>query len=167
MIFVLSIMAIEHQVASFKEQDKLEEGLLRTQDGSYVNIFRYGKNIDNYNWERFAQLDEQDKLKEGLIKFERTEDYVPIDNLGQIENDYCFVATAVYGNRNAPQVSTLREFRDSILMRSGLGRAFVDFYYSGAGRKTADFVREHLPSTIPVLRRGLDALVQRYSQQRK
>lgn len=166
MICVLSIMAIEHQVAPFKEQDKLEEGLLRTQDGSYVNISRYGKKIADY-WERFAKLDEQDKLKQGLIKIERIKDYVPIDNLGLIQNNDCFVATAVYGDKNAPQVQTLRDFRDNVLMRSAIGRAFVDFYYSGAGKKTADFVREHLPPTIPVLRKGLDAIVQKYSQQRK
>ena len=86
---------------------------------------------------------------------------------GILDGDPCFVATAVYGNVNAPQVQTLREFRDDVLMKNPIGRAFVDFYYSGTGKKTADFIREHLPSTIPVIRRGLDVLVERYSTQRK
>ena len=159
-------MAIEHQVVPFENQDKLEEGLLRTEDGSYVQISRYGKNIDDF-WERFSELDEQDKLKQGLIKIDRTGDYVSIDNLGQIENDDCFIATAVYGSRDAPQVRTLREFRDNVLMQSQTGRAFVDFYYSGTGKKTAEFIREHLPSTIPAIRKGLDVLVERYSTQRE
>ena len=91
--------------------------------------------------------------------------------LGPIEKflDYgeCFVATAVYGDKNAQQVQTLRELRDNVLMQSSIGRAFVDFYYSGAGKRTADFIIEHLPSAIPAIRRGLDILVERYSSQRK
>jgi hypothetical protein len=51
-------------------------------------------------------------------------------------------------------------------MRSAAGRALVDFYYSGAGRRTAGFVREHLPSAIPAIRKGLDALVEIYSAKR-
>ncbi|RJQ17604.1 hypothetical protein C4573_01340 [Candidatus Woesearchaeota archaeon] len=88
-------------------------------------------------------------------------------NTCKAENDACFVATAVYGDRNAPQVNALREFRDTVLMNSVAGRAFVDFYYSGVGKKTAGFIKKHLPSTIPAIRRGLDALVERYSAQRK
>jgi len=86
---------------------------------------------------------------------------------GIVEVDFCFVATAVYGDSNAPQVQTLREFRDRVLMESDIGRLLVDFYYSGAGRKTADFIKNHLPSTIPAIRRGLDFLVEKYSAQRK
>ena len=41
----------------------------------------------------------------------------------------CYIATAVYGSYSAPQVYTLRKFRDRVLMNSGAGRAFVKFYY--------------------------------------
>ena len=86
---------------------------------------------------------------------------------GILDGDPCFVATAVYGDNNAPQVQILREFRDKVLMESNIGRSFVNFYYSGAGRKTANFIKNQLPSTIPAIRRGLDLLVERYSAQRK
>ena len=88
-----------------------------------------------------------------------------IESEGAVED--CFVATAVYGDKNAPQVQTLRQFKDEILMQNEMGRAFVSFYYSGAGKKTANFVREHLPSTLPLIRKGLDCLVDRYSAQKK
>jgi len=71
----------------------------------------------------------------------------------------CFVATVVYLSVTAPQVEALRDYRDNVLMKSSVGRAFVDFYYSGAGEKTADFIKRQLPSTIPLIRRGLDRLV--------
>ncbi len=160
-------MTIKRQVVPFKNQDKLKEGLLKTQGGSYVHISRYGKEIKG-SWEKFAETDEQDKLEQGLIKVHWTiEDYIPIDSLEEIREYDCFVATTVYGSGDASQVRTLREFKDNVLMQSTSGRAAVDFYYGGAGKITADFIREHLPSTIPTIRRGLDVLVKRYSAQRK
>ncbi|MBI4155482.1 hypothetical protein HY498_05355 [Candidatus Woesearchaeota archaeon] len=71
----------------------------------------------------------------------------------------CFVATAVYGDSHAPQVETLREFRDHVLAQNPFGQKFIDFYYSGAGQKAAQVIQEHLPTTIPFIRKGLDFLV--------
>lgn len=42
----------------------------------------------------------------------------------------CYVATAVYGSYDCPQVWTLRRFRDNELARSALGRAFIRAYYA-------------------------------------
>lgn len=42
----------------------------------------------------------------------------------------CFIATAVYGDYDHPQVLKLRHFRDSILRKSLLGRYFISFYYT-------------------------------------
>src|SRR5262249_39758734 len=42
----------------------------------------------------------------------------------------CFIATACYGSPLAPEVETLRRFRDGILARSGLGRLFIAVYYA-------------------------------------
>lgn len=41
----------------------------------------------------------------------------------------CFIATAAYGSYLDPHVQTLRNFRDEVLIRSALGKRFVDFYY--------------------------------------
>jgi hypothetical protein len=41
----------------------------------------------------------------------------------------CFIATAAYGSRYAPQVETLRQFRDKYLMNNSLGQSFVAIYY--------------------------------------
>jgi len=78
-------------------------------------------------------------------------------------SDECFVATAVYGGADFPQVQVLRDFRDGVLKKSFAGHAFVDFYYSGVGRFAANLIKQHLPSTIPVIRMGLDILVSTYS----
>lgn len=41
----------------------------------------------------------------------------------------CYIATMVYGDYDHPQVLVLRDFRDSVLRKSMLGRAFIRFYY--------------------------------------
>ena len=42
----------------------------------------------------------------------------------------CFIATACYGNYDAPEVLVLRQFRDEKLLQSFFGKVFVKFYYS-------------------------------------
>ena len=41
----------------------------------------------------------------------------------------CFIATAAYGSYMHPQVYKLREFRDSFLMQTSVGRDFISLYY--------------------------------------
>lgn len=41
----------------------------------------------------------------------------------------CYIATAVYGSYDAPQVLTLRRFRDQQLKKTALGRLFIRVYY--------------------------------------
>ena len=42
----------------------------------------------------------------------------------------CYVATAVYGSYDCPEVWTLRRFRDNTLTKSWYGRMFVHAYYA-------------------------------------
>lgn len=42
----------------------------------------------------------------------------------------CYVATAVYGSYDCPQVWTLRRYRDYTLAESWCGRAFIKIYYA-------------------------------------
>ena len=42
----------------------------------------------------------------------------------------CYVATAVYGSYNCPQVWTLRRFRDYTLAKTWYGRLFIRLYYA-------------------------------------
>ncbi len=49
---------------------------------------------------------------------------------GRITTVDCFVATAAYGSPFEAKVGLLRDFRDRILLKSSLGRKFVDLYYT-------------------------------------
>lgn len=42
---------------------------------------------------------------------------------------FCFIATAAYGTEMAEDLGALRSFRDNVLMKTELGRQFVDSYY--------------------------------------
>ncbi len=42
----------------------------------------------------------------------------------------CYVATAVYGSYDCPQVWTLRRFRDNTLSKRWYGRLFIHTYYA-------------------------------------
>lgn len=45
-------------------------------------------------------------------------------------SDACFIATASYGTLSHPGVGILRQFRDTVLGRSGIGQRLVECYYS-------------------------------------
>lgn len=45
---------------------------------------------------------------------------------------HCYVATAVYGTYDCPEVWTLRRFRDNILAKNFAGRAFIMVYYAAS-----------------------------------
>lgn len=42
----------------------------------------------------------------------------------------CYIATAVYGSYDCPQVWTLRRYRDGVLANNLFGRIFIKIYYS-------------------------------------
>ncbi len=64
-------------------------------------------------------LDYVEKIK----KFDSSYQTPDIDTSG------CYVATAVYGSYDCPEVWTLRRFRDNTLAETWYGRAFIHTYY--------------------------------------
>jgi len=68
---------------------------------------------------------------EKIKKFDK--EYTPPEmntNSTEDESSGCYVATAVYGSYNCPQVWTLRRFRDNTLAEIWYGRAFIKIYYA-------------------------------------
>jgi hypothetical protein len=92
-----------------------DEELLAMYSGSgYIHAIKYAR----------------DKYGLGL---KEAKDYV--DRLAQAHNvkpakrEGCFIATACYGDYDAPEVIMLRHYRDNVLSRSLPGRLFIRCYY--------------------------------------
>lgn len=70
--------------------------------------------------------------REELLKFhQKIKEVEPLYKVPEIEADpACYVATAVYGSYDCPQVWTLRRYRDFTLAKTWYGRAFVRTYYA-------------------------------------
>ncbi len=68
----------------------------------------------------------------------------------------CFIATAAYGSDMEPDVMTLRRFRDNVLLRTDIGRAFVQLYYR-MSPPIAATIRPH--DSLRALTRGMLAPV--------
>jgi hypothetical protein len=76
----------------------------------------------------------------------------------------CYIATAVYGSYDSPQVLVLRRFRDDTLSKSTLGRLFIKFYY-----RFSPPVADRLKNTRrlnSIVRRILDKFVNHLSNKR-
>jgi len=71
----------------------------------------------------------------------------------------CFVATAVFEDECAPEVSTLRHWRDSELSRTWFGRLFISGYYRFG--PIAAMTIQRLPGLRLFLRHCLTAVVER------
>ena len=54
----------------------------------------------------------------------------------------CFIATAVYGTDTAEEIDILREFRDVVLLPSGLGAELVSLYYK-TSPPIAEVISQH------------------------
>jgi DNA-directed RNA polymerase subunit RPC12/RpoP len=105
-----------------------------------INSKEYGYDIVSAFFLLSKSLDEiilkkpkyfEDWRKRGSFKI-NGQDYLGIydDRIKEINSKSgCYIATAVYGDYNAPQVLVLRRFRDKTLARSAPGRAFIRTYY--------------------------------------
>ncbi len=104
----------------------------------------YGTYISNEGLEYFQDILE--KIKRGLPDNFLTQEISSEKlNLSQLsapinppkervdnqppKNEGCYIATAVYGSYEAPEVIILRHFRDNTLNKTYLGRWFIKTYY--------------------------------------
>lgn len=59
-----------------------------------------------------------------------TKETIPASEITLESGGGCYVATAVYGSYNCPQVWVLRRYRDYTLAKTWYGRAFIHTYYA-------------------------------------
>lgn len=75
----------------------------------------------------------------------------------QPQKDECYVATACYGDANAPEVQILREWRDSVLSKRIVGQIFIKCYYK-AGPSFAKWIIKY-PRLHMHIRHAIDCFI--------
>ena len=60
----------------------------------------------------------------------REEPDINVNSTSQASSSGCYIATAVYGSYDCPQVWTLRRYRDYTLAETWYGRVFIHIYYA-------------------------------------
>lgn len=80
------------------------------------------------------------------------------DDPSTASNADCFIATATYGTPLATDIQVLRDFRDSVLLRSEEGRALVEYYYRTSPPLAHDLAQNSWARAI-VRERALKPLV--------
>ena len=71
----------------------------------------------------------------------------------------CYIATAVYGDYDDPNVMALRRFRDNYLSERNWGRKFIELYYRYSPR-LADKLKNHIVINA-IIRKILDSFVKK------
>ena len=98
----------------------------------------FGKNFDAWCHVCAAvDCSRWDKLV-SLVKKQEEEENAASNS----KKEGCYIATAVYGSYDAPEVLVLRKFRDNVLKKSRGGRMFIKIYYAlspGLAEKLKDY----------------------------
>ena len=79
------------------------------------------------------------------------------ENVAPAKKEGCYIATAVYGSYDCPQVMILRRFRDQVLSTNFFGRVFIKIYYLISPWLVAHFANQKWFSRF--FRKKLDKLI--------
>lgn len=102
------------------------------------------------HWEYI--INNEDKLKKYESYYKDRESAIGNLNIAKkkptAEKSGCFIATAVYGDTLSPEVAYLRQYRDSVLNTSKIGRAFTQLYYFVSPSLATVISKSHLLKTV-------------------
>lgn len=144
--------------SSSSAQSKWREMVHSAVDDVYSKLLERSSNQNDYNyweskipynncnfyvepkkiWDEVLNSDERKALlakkeEETRKKAEEASAKVKANNNNtgnqQTSNKNCYIATAVYGSEDDKKVQELRNFRDQYLLKSEIGKDFVNLYY--------------------------------------
>lgn len=146
-----SHFAIEIVLSNSYEENEDSEEELATKYEAFIDLYTYSLNLIVFPNERAFSVfnnDSRDQLiekrNEYINKLLEINPAYEIPELGEYfarpavsssgvtttSSGGCYVATAVYGSYDCPEVWTLRRFRDFTLAKSFFGRLFIRTYYA-------------------------------------
>lgn len=114
----------------FTSQERIKDALLIILRRSYAEDA-----ITHYQLIMKVSTEDSIAFLKGFVK----ENQLAYEERKAKSSGGCFVATACYGDYDAPEVLILRNYRDQVLARSWYGKAFIQFYYM-ISPPIADFI---------------------------
>lgn len=91
----------------------------------YENIYKQSSYYNQYGMYK-KQLFDSKELKNKMVASKSSVDKTTVSNT----EGGCYVATAVYGSYDCPEVWTLRRYRDNTLASTWYGIVFIKTYYA-------------------------------------
>lgn len=137
-IALIEINDSSHNSQSRYERDKKVSDICEEAGITVIKFWtKYGINPE-YMQKKIFEAIEHSKQPTRVKHFNIQQTEAPVLQQAQIDNQHsqsskksgCYIATCVYGSYDCPQVWTLRRFRDYVLTKSVLGRAFIKVYYA-------------------------------------
>lgn len=104
-----------------------------------------------------------DKYSNKIRKYQPDYQTPPLDLPKNTSSGGCYIATAVYGSYDCPQVWTLRRYRDYSLAKTWYGRSFIQTYYAISPTLVKWFGKTDLFQSLG--RKMLDKKVKRLNEQ--
>jgi uncharacterized protein (DUF983 family) len=86
--------------------------------------------ITNQTFDEMDQAMMEDNFFSVAKYTEKIKKIAPDYQAPAVKSSGCYIATAVYGSYDCPQVWTLRRYRDYILASTWFGRCFIRIYYA-------------------------------------
>lgn len=114
---------------------KISDAIIKMFSVTYVYNTQAGAAVGGNQWQKNILNGTKDAFITELKQIAEKHDDAYIQELitkmnGSQTAGGCYVATAVYGSYDCPQVWTLRRFRDYTLAETWYGRAFIRTYYA-------------------------------------
>lgn len=114
---------------------KISDAIIKMFSVTYVYNTQAGAAVGGNQWQKNILNGTKDEFITELKQIAEKHDDAYIQELITKMNGLqtaggCYVATAVYGSYDCPQVWTLRRFRDYTLAETWYGRAFIRTYYA-------------------------------------
>ncbi len=114
---------------------KISDAIIKMFSVNYVYTTQVGAAVGGNRWQKDILNKTKNAFITELKQIAEKHDDAYIQELitkmnGQQTAGGCYVATAVYGSYDCPQVWTLRRYRDDTLAETWYGRAFIRTYYA-------------------------------------
>ena len=121
---------IERVAAAYGIYTKLEESMKKYFSEEEDILLSLLKSANSFISSSTKYTNYKYRKSENARLTSEIRDKDPTYNPPEVNGGGCYVATAVYGSYDCPQVWTLRRYRDFELARTWYGRAFIHTYYA-------------------------------------